>query len=288
MLSPSPKLNVIVLGVIGRALSLYPGVRIYLFKVMSNHYHMIVSAPDADTLSAFMGHINGNIAKEVSRLTGWDAKFWGRRYRPLAIRDRGALIRSVKYILSHGCKEGLVLEPREWPGVGCERALLFGEKLEGVWYDRTAMCEAERRGKDVRLEDFAISYEVPLTPLPFLEDASEEEARKFYQRLEAEIIEETRKKLTEEGKQPLGVETIMCQDPFSRPRNPKKSPAPFCHASSRRTRRKYMRAYKWFVARYRRAVEKLRRGEQNVEFPENCFLPPIAYRGAPAMGVAPG
>jgi hypothetical protein len=288
LLTPSPKLNSIVLGVIGRAMSLYPDVRIYLFKFMSNHFHLDGSAPDPETLSAFMGHINGNIAKEVSLLCGWNAKFWGRRYRPIAIRDRGALIRSVKYILSHGCKEGLVLEPQEWPGVGCERALLYGEKLEGIWYDRTAFHQAERRGKDIRLEDFAITYEVPLTPLPFLQDVSKEEAREFYRRLEAEIIEETREKLIQDKKQPLGAEAIISQDPFSRPGNPKKSPAPMCHASSRRTRKKFLRAYKFFAALYHQAVEKLRRGERNVEFPENCFLPPIAYRGPPMMGLAPG
>ncbi len=288
LLTPSKLLNSLILGVIGRAMTLYPGVRIYSFKVMSNHIHIILGAPDLETLSAFMGHVNGNIAREAGRLCGWRAKFWSRRYRSIPIRDRKAMIKSMKYILSHGCKEGLVQSPLEWPGVGCERSLLFGEKLEGIWYDRAAMHEAERRGKEPKLEDFTIHYEVPLTPLPHLKDNSDEATRKCYQQMVEEIEEETRKALVQKGRQALGADAIMSQDPFSRPRHPKRSPAPLCHASSRRTRNKYLREYKWFVALYHRAVEKLRRGELNIEFPENCFLPPLAYRGAPIMNAAPG
>lgn len=288
LLRPSKPLNILVLGVIGRALDKYPKVRIYLFKVMSNHIHIILSAPDVETLSAFMNHINSNIAREACRMHGWKDKFWSRRYKALPVLDRKSQIKCARYVISHGCKEGLVSSPTEWPGVGCERSLLFGEKLEGIWYDRSAFYQAEKRGKNVRLEDFAISYEVPLTPLPFLENKSEDEMQDFYRGMVKEIEDETKAKSALEGREPLGIEAVLSRNPHSRPQSPKRQPAPWCHASNIRRRQRYIRAYKAFVAAYHRAVDRLKRGERDVRFPDNCFLPPLAHCGMMAEDTAPG
>ena len=45
LLKPSPELNSIILGIIGKALSMY-NVQMYLFVFLSNHYHMLLSACD--------------------------------------------------------------------------------------------------------------------------------------------------------------------------------------------------------------------------------------------------
>jgi REP element-mobilizing transposase RayT len=114
LLRPSKKLNELILGVIGRGLDLYPGVRLYVFKIASNHIHLILSAPDQKTLSRFMNYINSNIAREAGRLHHWKDKFWSRRYRAIPILDDESLMRRVRYVLSHGCKEGLVSNPLQW------------------------------------------------------------------------------------------------------------------------------------------------------------------------------
>ncbi|MDX1645370.1 MAG: hypothetical protein R3244_13530, partial [Thermoanaerobaculia bacterium] len=48
----------------------------------------------------------------------------------------------------------------------CAKALLEGEPLEGVWYNRTAFYNARQRGEDVRLADFAEPETLHLTPIP--------------------------------------------------------------------------------------------------------------------------
>jgi REP element-mobilizing transposase RayT len=287
LLTPSAVLNSIVLGVIGRALVLYPGMRIYGIKVMSNHIHIILSGPDVKMFSAFMGYINGNIAREVGRLHGWRDRFWSRRYTSLPIRDRKSMLKRMKYLMANGCKEGLVRSPLDWPGVGSERALVNGEKLEGVWYDRTAYYKAKQRGKDVGLDDFAITYEIQLTTLPVLDGKSDEAIRQFYHEMVREVEEETRRQTLAENREVAGARAVASMDPHSRPRQTEQTPAPACHASSRRTRRKFVRAYKRFVAQYQRAVEKMKNGELGVEFPSGCFLPPLAYCGKLASGTAP-
>lgn len=42
----------------------------------SNHYHLLLRVEDARQLSRFMGYFNGNLAREVTRLTGWEDKVW--------------------------------------------------------------------------------------------------------------------------------------------------------------------------------------------------------------------
>jgi hypothetical protein len=73
LLRPSLELSVIIGGVLGRALSLYP-VRLIVHAWASNHYHLLAWVEDARTLARFMGYLNSNLAREVSRLTGWSGK----------------------------------------------------------------------------------------------------------------------------------------------------------------------------------------------------------------------
>jgi hypothetical protein len=62
--------------------------------------------------------------------------------------EEAAQIERLRYGLAHGCKEDLVERPRDWPGVHAVRALVEGEALEGLWFDRTQEYAARRRGED--------------------------------------------------------------------------------------------------------------------------------------------
>jgi REP element-mobilizing transposase RayT len=288
LLRPSAELNDLILGVIGRALSLYPAIKIYVFKFASNHFHMILAGPDARTVSRFMNHINSNIAREAGRLHDWHDRFWSRRHRQILFLDQESLVKKVRYIMSHGCKEGLVPGVLDWPGVSTDRALLYGQKLEGTWYDRTAFYRAERRGKDVRLEDYATRYEVPIEPLPFLEEESEEQRQEFYRCMKGEIERETWQRAVDEKRGFLGVRAVLEQDPHGKPRRSKRSRAPLCYASRRSVRKTYERLYRRFVSLYRQALERFERGEAGVKFPPGCFLPPVVCPEPMTYAMAPG
>ncbi|HSJ74704.1 MAG TPA: hypothetical protein VK899_00705, partial [Gemmatimonadales bacterium] len=61
--------------------------------------------------------------------------------------EEAAQVDRLIYVLSNGVKEGLVARVEEWPGVHSAHALLTGEPLEGIWYDRTlpAACGSGAR-----------------------------------------------------------------------------------------------------------------------------------------------
>jgi hypothetical protein len=63
-----------------------------------------------------------------------------------ACEEEAAQVERLRYVLAHGCKEGLVERLRDWPGVSAVRALLEDESLEGLWFDRTREHVSRRRG----------------------------------------------------------------------------------------------------------------------------------------------
>jgi len=276
LLRPSKQLNDIVLGVIGRALTRYP-VLLHLIVVLSDHFHMILTAANMELISNFMCYINSNIAREIGKLHGWPQKFWGKRFTEIDILDKEKMIERTRYLLSHGCKEGLVLRPGDWPGINCVDAVCRGKKLVGTWYDRTKEYEARRAGKPCRPGQFATRYEVHLHPLPIHRDLDIAEQRAWYRAIVAEIELETKKEFGRGGRRVQGVKAVLRQDPHRRARKPKKSPRPLCHCSDPEQWKKYRDDYRWFLGLYRDASRRLRRGEKNVKFPPGCFPPALAF-----------
>jgi REP element-mobilizing transposase RayT len=279
LLRPSTELNEIILGVLGKALELYP-VMLHLVVVASNHIHMLITTKNAKLLSDFMRHVNSNVAREAGKLHRWREKFWGRRFTALEIEDDDELIKRAAYLLSHGCKEGLVLRPGDWPGVNCVEAVTRGKSLSGIWYDRTKEYEAERAGQEWKSADFAKRYPVPLSPLPCFCELDEGQQRSRYREMIREIERQTQKQFARAGRRVMGVEKVMTQSAHRRPRKTKRSPAPMCHCSDPEQWKKYRDDYRWFVSLYREASRLFRAGDTSVRFPPNCFPPPAAFTGA--------
>lgn len=166
LIKPSKEVSDIILGIIGKAQSLYPEVSLYCFVFLSNHFEILGSAPEFDLISAFIGYLKSNIARELGAIYNWKEKFGGRRFRAISVLDERALLGRVHYLLEHGCKENLVDRPGDWPGVQCVAALTGGQPLVGHWYDRTAAYKAGRKGTEIDPRGFVEEYKVKLTPLP--------------------------------------------------------------------------------------------------------------------------
>ena len=276
LLKPSEELNNRIVGIVGRARAMYP-VNLYLFVVLSNHMHLILSAPDSETVSSFMRYINSNIAKEAGRLHGWGDAFWSRRYRAIPILGDTALLRRMRYVLSHGCKEGLVAHPVHWPGVHCVAALTEGKALKGYWIDRTAMFHAKGKEDPARERTFRIPYEIHLTPPPCWTDRTDRERMALWREMADGIAVEEEHKREEEGNQVIGARNVLALDPHGFPSKSNSSRAPICHASDKQTRTWYRQAYRMFVDAYRYAAGRLREVESPTLFPDNCYPPPLAF-----------
>lgn len=273
LLTPSRALNQIVLGVIGRAQRHY-GVLIHALVVMSNHYHMLVSPPDGKRLADFMGFVNSNLSKEVGRLCGWRGPFWDRRYDSVPVsQEDAAQVARLQYLLSHGCKENLVMSPAEWPGVHSVDALVSGALLQGIWYDRSRAYEARRRDLSVDVEDFGDVETVQLTPLPAWNELSPEETSRRVTEMVDNIASETRSRHRREGTRPLGIRAILKTDPESKGALLRRPPKPLCHAASRKVRQAMIEQFRAWLLAYRSASEAWKEGAFDVEFPPWCFRP---------------
>jgi len=273
LLRPSPLLREITLGVVGRAQRL-SGVAIHAFVFLANHYHLLVSVSDAAQLARFVGFLNSNLAREVGRIHEWRERLWSRRYEAILVsEEEESQVERLLYLARQGCKEGLVSDPLEWPGATSWQAMLDGRPLEGTWFDRTAEGLARRKGVELGAREFASPETVMLSPLPawahLAPEAQREQLRELLDlaRAEAEAMQR------ETGREPLGLEAVVRQDPHESPAQSKKGPAPLVHAASREVRRAYREAFRLFTAAYRRAAEALRAGVDAV-FPEGCFPPP--------------
>src|SRR5436190_2156896 len=274
LLTPATGVDEITLGVLGRAQFL-TGMTIYGYAFLSNHFHLVLGPADTQQLARFMGHVNSNTAREIGRLPEWNAPIWDGRYHAILISDEEpAQVGQLYYLLSHGCKEGLVDSPCAWPGVHCARALLSGRPDAGPWLDRTKLYNARRRGAKVSLNDFVENYEVILSPLPCWAHLDANAYRQRIEELVAEIERHAQARARETGRRPMGMARIRAQDPLSRPQDTARRAAPSVHAITDKARQALLRAYRAFVLCYRTASERLASGDLSVEFPEYCFPPP--------------
>ena len=277
LLVPSRDLNDIVIGVLARALSRYE-VEIVDFKAMGNHVHLLLVPEDAKALARFMGYFNGNLAKEAGRLYHWRERFWSRRYRAIVVSDEPeAQVARLRYMLENGCKEGLVRRPQDWPGASGTEALLTGKPVHGWWYDRTAEYEARRRGEAYSKYTHATEESFELAPLPCWRELRPEDRRAKVRELVREIEEETRARLEEQGRSPMGRKRILRQHPHSKPVKSSRSPAPRFHAATAGARKSLELDFLEFRLWYREAAEKLKNGELTVAFPPGCFPPGLPF-----------
>ena len=277
LFTPSPKLNDIVLGVLGRAQRLHP-IRICEVVVASNHVHMLLDADSVQQVADYMEYAGSNLAREINRLTGWKGPVFDSRYTMIPVsNEEAAQVGVLKYVLAHGVKEGLVERVDQWPGIHSGRARLGGEPLVGHWFSRSQEYAARRRGKDFEPFEYATPETVVLSPLPCWEHLPPETYRERIRGLVEEAEEEAAADREKTEIPVLGPDAILTQDPQHRPEKIAKSPAPFVHAATKAARLALYQSYSWFVAAFREAAEKLRRGDRDVSFPPGCFPPSLPF-----------
>jgi hypothetical protein len=267
LLRPGPEMNAAILGTLGRALDLFP-VTMHAFAFLSNHWHALVTVPDGESLSAFLDHVHGNIARAAQRIHGWTEPVWKRRAQTIVVVDDGAADARLRYILAHGAKEGLVSSPLDWPGVSSVRALAFGEPLVGYWTDGRRAAQLRRRGQAPRSDEIVTAYPINLAPLPgWWGDAVHVQQRRV-----RAWIREIERDASRCHAHVLGVVEVLRQDPHGQPQELEPSQAPVVHASTTSARADFVRKRCAFLDSYRRSSSELR-AEPIERFPAFCFAP---------------
>ena len=281
LLCLSSEVNQAIKGTLGRAQRYY-GLRVVACVFLSNHFHLLVLPDSEKQLADFMRFVKTNLSKQLGRIHGWSGPMLKRRYQAIPVSDEEeAQVDRLRYILEHGVKEGLVGCPADWPGVQCVLKLTQGpSQLYGIWHERTAIWEAEQRGEELPKKERISRETMDLSPLPVWETRSAAKRDGAIREMVAEI--EARGRELRGGSAPLGVRAILRQDPHSRPRSSKRSPAPIAHAATVEVWLAMKIAHQEVVAVYRRAAEQWKR-DPSTTFPSGCFPPsaPFVARAGP-------
>lgn len=314
LLRPGPEANRRIVGVLGRA-QRRTGMVIHAITVLSNHYHLLASPRDADQLARFMGFVQANLSKELGALHGWEGPLWARRYRSIPVAaDEESQVARLRYVLSNSVKENLVERCRDWPGVHSTGALVDGDELEGVWYDRSGFYEARRQARrraegkgesgesleGPQLGDFSHRETVTLTPLPCwrevvdpdlasaerqaFERAAAQRSRRRVAELVESIEEEHAAQRRAEGVRVLGAAAVVAADPLARAPGGERPggewrSAPLVHAWTAPARRALAEAYGTFARSFAAAANEQRHGGRVIDFPEGSHPP-----GRPFVG----
>lgn len=252
-------------GVLARAARMY-GVKVHGYVFLSNHIHLIIGA-QGPTISTFMQFLLSNLARKLSPLcrSRWWGRFWERRYSAAPILDAESAEARLRYLLSHGVKEGLVARPTEWEGLHCAEQLVDGKPRVFPWFDWTRRWRMPSAPSPYAAE-IAEAETLDLVPLPHWQGRSTEERATWAAALVRAVeMEDGRASV-------LGMAAVKRQGTEIPPRR-KRTPRPLCHAASLQAEREHRAAYFEFVRAYRWSSQRWRTGEV-VEFPEGSFRPP--------------
>ena len=202
LLRPSPLLNEMIVGALGRAQGLYQ-VTCHLVVFVSNHMHALLSVDDAEQLARFMDYVNSKIAREVADLVDWPDKVWARRYQSIPIsNEEKAQVARLRYGLSHGVKRAW--SPRQRMARRQLVRAILEDRRSRASGSRTTGIRSSQRGETFDRLKYATVEVLELTPLPCWAHLSPEEYRQRVAELvddiESEAAAEQEKRLAAFGR----------------------------------------------------------------------------------------
>jgi REP element-mobilizing transposase RayT len=266
-LRPSALTNQIFLYVLAVAAQKHQ-IFIHAACVMSNHYHLIVTDPDA-RLPAFVQYLDGLVARATNALLGRRGGLWDSTVSFSAVSNETTvdIVRKTAYALANPVAAGLVRDGREWPGV-----------RTAVEQLGTATLVVQRPkvffGED---GDMPESAEFALSVAPGFSSSLQ-----FREAVAAElhsVEERTRRDMGARERKFLGVARVLAQDPFSSPadREPWRCVSPRVAAIDKWKRLEALSRIARFVHEYRAALSALKAGIRDVVFPAGTYLMRIAH-----------
>jgi len=116
LLRPSKAANQTFLYLLAVAAERY-GVEVHAYCVMSNHYHLVVTDPQA-RLPACLQFLDGLCGRALNALVGHREDFWGPdSFSAVELADPEAIVAKAAYTLANPVAAGLVRSAHRWPGL---------------------------------------------------------------------------------------------------------------------------------------------------------------------------
>ena len=255
-LKPTREIRAITKGVLAYSLEQHQDtVKLHHYVVLSNHFHLLLSAKSSPDLAEFMCHFKGNLARELARIHDWHGTLWQKRYSSEEILDETGLTEIFKYITQHSVKEGLVDHPKDWTGLHGYRQLVMGKKVSGPWIDRTAYYHSVQRQEGKLIGEFTSEHQIELTTPPMWAHLSRQEYKSLISKLSAEAIRDAL--LNRKSKVSLGMKMVLSEN-VRKPRLLKRGTRPLCRTKCIKTLKHYQKLYFEFKARFQEISADLR------------------------------
>ena len=240
------------------------GVIVHAFCVLSDHWHGVVSDPDA-RLPEFLEHVHKLVAKAVNASLGrWENLWSSEQPSIVRLEDDDAVLQKIVYTLANPVEAGLVSHGDRWPGLRCTAH----EAARGG--RRTV-----RRPKVFFRQDGGLpgTIELRITPRVIFADLSTAERAARVKRAVEAREQEIRGELGAAGRTFMGADAVRRVRPFDSPKTvePRRDLSPRVAAGEPTARVAAIRRIKTFLAEYRDAFEKWKAGLREVFFPYGTY-----------------
>ncbi|SRR6266542_546741 len=250
------------------------GIRIHAACVLSNHFHLVVTDPDA-CLPAFEQYLDSLVARALNASLGRWESFWApSSYSAVALPCPEDVVAKAAYALANPVAAGLVRRGHDWPG---------------LW----SHPEQIDRGpiRIARPDFFRAAGPMPETAdLEITTPPGFETPEHFRERLIAALAvleERAAINLASNGQVFLGIARVLAESPNTRPAaaEPRRQLSPRVSGRDKWKRIEALSRLKDFLTSYRLALQALRDGVRDVTFPSGTYWLRVAFGvrvGAPS------
>ncbi len=260
-LRPSKKTNDIFRYVLAVAANRFD-IKIHAFCVLSNHFHMVVTDPDA-RLPDFHRYLDALVARAINCALGRWESFWDRdSYSAVRLETDASVLEKIVYVLANPVAAGLVRRGKEWPGTWSDPARIGGEAFtverpKGFFRAAGPMPASA----ELRLHR-PPGFEMDASFLPTLRDA--------LRTAENDAAAE----LARDGRSFLGVARVLAQNPNARPApgEPRRTLNPRVACRNKWKRMEVLLRLAEFASAYREARDAWRAGMRDALFPHGTWL----------------
>ena len=236
------------------------GVVLHAVCVMSNHWHGVLTDPDA-RLPQFLETFHKLLAKAQNALLGhWENLWSSDKTSVVLLVSEEDVLEKMAYVLANPTAAGLVKSPHEWPGVISHR---FGEQrnceMPDVFFD-----------EDGVLPDCSILEFVRPAIFSGLSDA---ELEAMLATRVAALVKKAREDLQRRGLRFAGRDAVLRQpfDAIPKTVAPRRNPNPRIAAKSTPERIAAIKRMLDFVRAYRLAWKEWRAGNRDTTFPWGTY-----------------
>jgi len=238
-------------------------VCVHAFCVLSNHYHLLVTDPDA-CLPAFVQYLDSLVARAINASLGRFEGFWASAasYSAVAPASPEDVVAKAAYVLANPVAAGLVRRGSDWPGLWTSPDQLGAATL------------VARRPTVFFRSDGYLPESIALTLAPPPGFASPADFRTKVKNALRELEDRAAREVASRGGAFVGAAKVLAQKPRSAPApgEPRFGLNPRIAARDKWKRIEAISRLKSFLAAYRAAWRERRAGARDALFPAGTYL----------------